>query len=47
MYPLLSATLLANNHIAELQRHTKSARVARAGQLEHRTVRIPRHWTNG
>ena len=47
MYPLLSATLLANNHLAELQRHTQSARVAHAGRLERRTVRILRHWTNG
>ncbi len=47
MYPPFSATLLANDHLAELQRHAKSARIARASQLERRTVRILRHWTNG
>ncbi len=47
MQPPFSATMLATNHLAELQRHAKSARLERAAYLDReRTPRILRHWTN-
>lgn len=47
MQPVFGATLLANNHLAELQRHAKSARLTRISYLDReRTPRILRHWTN-
>lgn len=42
-----SATVLATNHLAELQRHAKSARLERTAYLDReRMPRILRHWTN-
>lgn len=42
-----SATMLAANHLAELQRHAKSARLVRTSYLDReRTPRVLRHWTN-
>lgn len=47
MFSNLSFTLLANDHIAELQRHAKSARLAQVGYPDReRTPRVLRHWTN-
>ena len=47
MLPNPSFTLLASDHIAELQRHAKSARLARVSYPDReRTPRILRHWTN-
>ncbi len=47
MLPNLSFTLLANNHLAELQRHTKSARLAQVSYPDReRTPRVLKHWTN-
>ena len=42
-----SATMLATNHLAELQRHAKSARLTRVAYLDReRMPRVLRHWTN-
>ena len=42
-----SATVLATNHLAELQRHAKSARLGRVAYLDReRMPRVLRHWTN-
>lgn len=42
-----SATMLATNHLAELQRHAKSARLTRVAYLDReRMPRILRHWAN-
>jgi hypothetical protein len=47
MLPHASFTLLANNHIAELQRHAKSQRLVRASYPDReRTPRTPWHWAN-
>lgn len=47
MLPNLSFTLLANNHVAELQRHAKSARLAHVNYPDReRTPRLLRHWAN-
>jgi len=47
MLPNLSFTLLANNHVAELQRHAKSARLALVSYPDReRTPRIRSHWAN-
>ena len=47
MHPFLNLTLLANNHRAELERHTRSARLARSSYPDReRTPRVLRHWTN-
>ncbi len=47
MLPNLSFTLLANNHLAELHRHAKSARLEQVGYPDReRTPRLLRHWTN-
>ncbi|ADI15687.1 hypothetical protein [Truepera radiovictrix] len=42
-----SFTLLASNHIAELQRHAKSQRLARTAYPDReRTPRVLWHWAN-
>lgn len=46
MLPNLSFTL-ATNHVAELQRQAKSARLARSSYPDReRTPRVLKHWTN-
>lgn len=47
MLPNLSFTLLANNHLAELQRHAKSARLAQINYPDReRTPRVRSYWAN-
>lgn len=47
MLPYLSLTLLANTHLAELQRHAKSARLAQANYPDReRTPRVRSYWAN-
>ena len=43
----LSYTLLVTNHVAELARHSRSARLRRINYPDReRSPRILRHWTN-
>ncbi len=50
MLPYFSYTFLSTNHQAELERHTRSARLHQIGSRDHertpRTRHLLRHWTN-